>query len=145
MATAYLALGANIGDPSDQLEEAIRRLEQFPQIQVIARSTIIVTEPWGKTDQPRFHNMVIAVETTLEPQALLAVCLSTEAAMGRQRLERWGPRLIDIDIITYEDRVIDEPRLKVPHPLAHERGFVMGPLREIAPDVAAWVAGRAAG
>jgi 2-amino-4-hydroxy-6-hydroxymethyldihydropteridine diphosphokinase len=139
MAKAYLALGANIGDPARQLEEAIRRLDSHPLIDVDARSTVIVTEPWGKTDQPRFHNMAIAVTTALEPLPLLEACLAVEADMGRRRIERWGPRLIDIDIIAYEQRLIDLPSLKVPHPLAHERDFVMTPLREIAPDIAAWL------
>ena len=114
-------------------------LAAHPQIRVTARSSILVTLPWGKTDQPLFHNMAIAIETSLLPLPLLVVCLGIEAALGRKRLERWGPRLIDIDIIAYERQEIDLPSLKVPHPLAHEREFVMAPLREIAPHVAEWI------
>jgi 2-amino-4-hydroxy-6-hydroxymethyldihydropteridine diphosphokinase len=142
MARAYLALGANIGDPPTQLDEAVRRIAATPGIELTRRSSVIVTKPWGKTDQNDFHNMAVAVETTLSPQQLLAACLGIEAEMGRQRLERWGPRRIDIDIIAYERQVIAEPNLKVPHPYAHERAFVLDPLREIAPDVAEWIVGR---
>ena len=142
MARAYLALGANIGDPPAQLDEAVGRIAATPGIELVRRSSVIVTEPWGKTDQNDFHNMAVAVETTLSPQQLRAVCLGIEAEMGRQRLERWGPRLIDIDIIAYERQVIAEPNLKVPHPYAHARAFVLDPLREIAPDVAEWIVGR---
>jgi 2-amino-4-hydroxy-6-hydroxymethyldihydropteridine diphosphokinase len=142
MASAWLALGANIGEPAAQLEEAVARLSCYPGIALVARSSIIRTAPWGKTDQPDFYNMVVAIETTLDPHALLAACLGIEAAMGRQRLEHWGPRLIDIDIVAYERLELDEPRLKVPHPFAHERDFVLQPLREIAPDVAEWIVAR---
>ncbi|MDO8359564.1 MAG: 2-amino-4-hydroxy-6-hydroxymethyldihydropteridine diphosphokinase [Devosia sp.] len=139
MATAWLALGANIGDPLSQLERAIVELAASPQITLKARSTIIVTAPWGKTDQPEFHNMVVAIETSLAPETLLETCLAIEARMGRQRLERWGPRLIDIDIVAYDRQVLSSTRLVIPHPYAHERDFVLIPLREIAPDVADWI------
>lgn len=143
MAMAWLGLGANIGDPVAQLEQAIVELADNPQIALKARSSIIVTAPWGKTDQPEFHNMVIAIETSLAPEPLLKVCLAIEASMGRQRLERWGPRLIDIDIVAYDRRVLNSTRLVIPHPYAHERDFVLIPLREIAPDVAGWIVLRA--
>jgi 2-amino-4-hydroxy-6-hydroxymethyldihydropteridine diphosphokinase len=142
MAKAWLALGANIGDPAAQLEEAIGRLSAHPGIALVARSSIIRTAPWGKTDQPDFFNMVLAVETGLDPHALLAACLAIEAEMGRQRLEHWGPRLIDIDIIAYDRLELAEPDLSIPHPFAHERDFVLAPLREIAPEVADWIVGR---
>ncbi|MFD1941933.1 2-amino-4-hydroxy-6-hydroxymethyldihydropteridine diphosphokinase [Paradevosia shaoguanensis] len=142
MAKAWLVLGANIGDPLAQLEEAVARLDAMPTLAVTKRSSVLLTKPWGKTDQNDFHNMALEVETESTPQELLAICLGVEAAMGRQRLERWGPRLIDIDIIAYERQVIDEPNLKVPHPFAHERDFVLVPLREIAPDVADWLVTR---
>jgi len=142
MATAWLALGANIGNPRAQLEEAVARLDALPSVRVTRASTIIVTEPWGKTDQNDFHNMALEVETDSDPEELLALCLGVEAAMGRQRLEHWGPRLIDIDIIAYEQQVVDQPNLKIPHPYAHERDFVLVPLREIAPAVADWIVER---
>jgi 2-amino-4-hydroxy-6-hydroxymethyldihydropteridine diphosphokinase len=142
MVRAFLALGANIGDPPAQLEEAVRRIAETPGITLARRSSVIVTAPWGKTDQNDFHNMVVEVETSLTPQQLLAICLGIEAEMGRKRIERWGPRLIDIDIVAYGHEVIAEANLKVPHPYAHERAFVLDPLREIAQDVAEWIVGR---
>lgn len=143
MHRAWLALGANIGNPAAQLAEAVERLDRHQQIAVMARSSVIVTPAWGKTDQPDFCNMALAVDTSLGPHALLSACLAIEAAMGRERREHWGPRLIDIDLIAYEREVIDTPDLKLPHPFAHERDFVLVPLREIAPDVAEWIVGRA--
>lgn len=142
MAHAWLALGANIGNPLAQLEDAVARLDAHPHIKVTARSTVIVTAPWGKTDQNDFHNMALAVKTDSTPEELLDACLGIELAMGRERLEHWGPRLIDIDVIAYEREVMDTYRLKLPHPLAHERDFVLIPLREIAPEVADWIVGR---
>jgi len=142
MKKAYLALGANLGDPAGQLEEAIRRLDSDAHIHVFARSTMIVSPAWGKTDQPDFTNMVLGVETSLKPAALLRACLGIENQMGRVRGEPWGPRLIDIDIIAYEDHVIRTPGLTLPHPYAHSRAFVLDPLREIAPAVADWVVRR---
>jgi 2-amino-4-hydroxy-6-hydroxymethyldihydropteridine diphosphokinase len=143
MAMAWLALGANIGDPAAQLEQAIRELAGTPGIILKRRSSILITAPWGKTDQPEFHNMVIAVETSLAPEPLLNACLAIEARMGRQRLERWGPRLIDIDIVAYERQEYESPRLVIPHRYAHERDFVLVPLREIDPDMAEWIVSRA--
>ena len=143
MAMAWLALGANIGDPVSQLKQAIVELAAMPEITVTARSSIIVTAPWGKTDQPDFHNLAIAVETSLSPNALLDACLSIELRLGRQRLERWGPRLIDIDLIAYERQVIESPKLTIPHPHAHARDFVLVPLVEISPEIADWIVRRA--
>ena len=142
MPQAWLSLGANLGHPANQLKDAVRRLKARRDVRVTAASTIIISPPWGKTDQDEFHNMAVAVETDLSPQALLATCLSVEKTMGRKRDEKWGPRLIDIDIIAYERLVIDTPGLTLPHPYAHERDFVLGPLREIAPRMADWIEGR---
>ncbi|MEO5806591.1 2-amino-4-hydroxy-6-hydroxymethyldihydropteridine diphosphokinase [Devosia sp.] len=137
--TAWLSLGANIGDPQAQLAEAILALDMHPRVSVTARSSVIITKPWGKTDQPDFANMAIAVSTDLKPLELLDVCLGVELAMGRIRKEVWGPRLIDIDIIAYERVEIVSDRLTLPHKFAHDRSFVLDPLREIAPDVADWI------
>ncbi|HEY8596041.1 MAG TPA: 2-amino-4-hydroxy-6-hydroxymethyldihydropteridine diphosphokinase [Devosiaceae bacterium] len=142
MPQAWLSLGANLGRPADQLKDAVRRLKARRDIRVTASSTIIITPPWGKTDQDEFHNMAVAVETDLSPQDLLDACLSIEEAMGRKRNEKWGPRLIDIDLIAYEKLVIDTKGLTLPHPYAHERDFVLRPLREIAPRVADWIEAR---
>ena len=138
-ATAWLSLGANIGDPRAQLEEAVRRIDAHPRIDVTKRSTVIATRPWGKTDQPDFANMALEVETSLKPVPLLEALLGMELEMGRVRDDVWGPRLIDIDIIAYDRFEIRTARLTLPHQFAHQRDFVLVPLREIAPEVADWV------
>jgi 2-amino-4-hydroxy-6-hydroxymethyldihydropteridine diphosphokinase len=145
MAKAWLSLGANIGDPTAQLAEAIRRLDAHPAISVTKQSTVIVTKPWGKTDQPDFANMAAEVETDLSPIDLLHVALDTERDMGRVRHEVWGPRVIDVDVIAYERVEMQTGRLTLPHPHAHERAFVLDPLQEIAPETAEWIVGRVAG
>jgi 2-amino-4-hydroxy-6-hydroxymethyldihydropteridine diphosphokinase len=145
MAKAWLSLGANIGDPTAQLAEAIRRLDEHPAIRVTKQSTVIVTKPWGKTDQPDFANMAAEVETDLSPIDLLHVALDTERDMGRVRHEVWGPRVIDVDVIAYERVEMQTGRLTLPHPHAHERAFVLDPLQEIAPETAEWIVGRVAG
>ncbi|KKB09734.1 2-amino-4-hydroxy-6-hydroxymethyldihydropteridine diphosphokinase [Devosia chinhatensis] len=142
MAQAWLSLGANIGDPSAQLTEAVRRLDASHEITVTTRSAIIRTKAWGKTDQPDFANMAIGIDTTLSPIDLLHACLDIERDMGRVRHEVWGPRLIDIDVIAYERVEMDSAKLTLPHRFAHERDFVLAPLREIAPDVADWLVSR---
>jgi 2-amino-4-hydroxy-6-hydroxymethyldihydropteridine diphosphokinase len=142
MATAWLSLGANIGDPAAQLADAIHRLDAHDQISVVAQSRVIRTKAWGKTDQPDFANMAAAVETDLLPIDLLHACLDIERDMGRVRHEVWGPRLIDIDIIAYERLEMDTTKLILPHRFAHERDFVLEPLREISPETAHWIVGR---
>lgn len=142
MARAWLGLGANIGDPPAQVREAVQRLDTHPGISVVAQSSMLITKPWGKTDQPDFSNMVVEVETGLTPFDLLDACLDIEREMGRVRDIRWGPRRIDIDIVAYERLELVSERLHLPHRFAHERDFVLDPLREIAPDVAAWIVGR---
>ncbi|MEX1179588.1 MAG: 2-amino-4-hydroxy-6-hydroxymethyldihydropteridine diphosphokinase [Cucumibacter sp.] len=139
MSRAYLALGANIGAPAKQLKEAVRRIAEHSGIHVVRRSQVIETEPWGKTDQPKFLNMAIEIETSLPPLDLMQACLMIERDMGRVRGEKWGPRVIDIDIIAYGHTRLVTPALTLPHPHAYEREFVLAPLREIAPEVAAWV------
>lgn len=143
MSRAWLALGANIGEPRKQLAEAVRHIDAHPDIEVTKASDVIETEPWGMTDQPRFLNMAIEVETALQPADLLAACLLIEEAMGRQREEKWGPRVIDIDLIAYGRERLRIDGLTLPHPHAHERDFVLVPLREIAPDMAAWIVAEA--
>jgi 2-amino-4-hydroxy-6-hydroxymethyldihydropteridine diphosphokinase len=139
---AWLSLGANIGNPSAQLAEAVRRIGAHDAITITGQSSVLITKPWGKTDQPDFANMILEVETTLEPIELLDVVLGVELDMGRERKEVWGPRLIDIDVIAVDHQIIDQPRLKVPHPYAHERDFVLDPLREVAPGMADWLVSR---
>ena len=143
-ALAWLSLGANLGDPPAQLAEAVRQIADQPAIEITARSTVLATKPWGKLDQPDFANMALEIKTTLEPLDLLAALQAIELNMGRVREEVWGPRLIDIDIIAYDQRVMNTPRLSLPHPFAHERDFVLVPLREIAPQTADWIVRQAA-
>ncbi|WDQ98751.1 2-amino-4-hydroxy-6-hydroxymethyldihydropteridine diphosphokinase [Devosia sp. J2-20] len=139
MATAWLSLGANIGDPRAQLADAVARIGNHREISVTARSSVLTTAPWGKTDQPDFANMAIAISTDLAPIALLDALLEIELAMGRVRKEVWGPRLIDIDIIAYDRLRMATERLTLPHPHAHERDFVTDPLSEIDAETTQWV------
>lgn len=141
---AWLSLGANLGKPAAQLADAIRRIDAHPAISVVKQSRVLATKPWGKTDQPDFANQAAELETSLKPMELLDVLLGIELAMGRVREEVWGPRLIDIDIIAFDQFEIKSPRLTLPHPYAHERDFVLIPLGEIAPDVVAWIKSTAA-
>lgn len=145
MARAWLSLGANIGDPPAQLAAALEALEAHPDIALVRASAVITTKAWGKTDQPDFANMAVEVETTLAPIDLLHACLDIEREMGRVRIEVWGPRVIDIDVIAYERVEMDTTKLILPHRFAHERAFVLDPLREISPDTADWLVERAKG
>ena len=142
MARAWLSLGANLGDAPANLAEAVRRIGEADGVAVVAQSGMITTKPWGKTDQPDFLNLALEINTALEPLPLLDALQAIEAVMGRQRLEHWGPRLIDIDIVAYERLEMDAARLTLPHRYAHERDFVLDPLREIAPAVAEWLTSR---
>lgn len=137
---AFLSLGGNIGDVAAAFIQALRSLDDAPDVALRRSSSVYRTPPWGKIDQPPFLNMAALVETTLPARALLALCLEIERAMGRRRLELWGPRTLDIDILTYADATIDEPDLKTPHPRLAERAFVLAPLAEIAPRLQ--IAGR---
>jgi 2-amino-4-hydroxy-6-hydroxymethyldihydropteridine diphosphokinase len=139
MATAYLGLGANLGDPAAQIRTAISLIDGAPAVRVTNRSKIIISPPWGNVEQNDFHNAVIEVETELDALSLLELCLRIERDMGRVRIAHWGPRTIDIDIIAFGRDILKSQRLTIPHPFAHQRPFVMDPLREIAPDVADWI------
>lgn len=132
MAEAYLALGANLGDPFAALADARRQLTQS-QVAITNASGLYRTPPFGPVAQASFINQCLSVETILEPHALLDLCLDIEHRMGRQRAERWGPRRIDIDLLAYGDRVIADDRLTLPHPGILHRAFVLVPLVEIAP------------
>jgi len=127
---AYVGLGANLGDR----ERSIRRAAEL--IGARRLSSIHETEPWGYSDQPLFLNAVAEVETRLEPRALLDELLAVERRLGRERSgPRYGPRTIDLDLLLYGDRVVDETGLAVPHPRLHERLFVLEPLAELAPSL----------
>ena len=136
VAEALLGLGGNIGDVRATFDRAVAMLCADGAVRLLARSSDYRTPPWGIVDQPAFINAVIMIATSLDPRALLARGLSVERALGRERANerRWGPRAIDIDILAYNDLVMREPDLTLPHPHLFERGFVLLPLAEIAPD-----------
>lgn len=134
MSIAYIALGSNLGDKEKNLRRALLLLTQ-QGVEVVRVSSFLSTEPYGVTDQPQFLNAVACVRTSLAPLALLDVLLATELAMGRVRLRHWGERNIDLDLLLYEDVVLDMPRLHLPHPDMQNRDFVLLPLAEIAPEL----------
>lgn len=131
---ATLGLGGNLGDPVAAFAAALTRLRDHDAIELAALSSVWRTAPWGKLDQPEFRNMAVLLETSLSAEELLALCLAIERESGRERRERWGPRTLDIDILTYGGQMIDRPGLQIPHPRIAERTFVLAPLAEIAPD-----------
>ncbi|AOO83718.1 2-amino-4-hydroxy-6-hydroxymethyldihydropteridine diphosphokinase [Bosea vaviloviae] len=133
---AALGLGGNLGDPVAAFAAALEALEHQPTIRLMRLSSVWRTAPWGKLDQPEFLNMAVLIETDLPADELLALCLSVERENGRERSERWGPRTLDIDILSYGDVEIDQPGLQVPHPRLAERAFALAPLAEIAPMLA---------
>ena len=128
--TVYIALGTNLGERLDNLRAALDTMA--PDVTVLAESHVYETAPWGFEDQPAFLNMAVKAETDLEPEALLKYLKQIEAELGREKSVRWGPRLIDLDILFYDDLIIDTPPLVIPHPRLHERGFVLVPLSDIA-------------
>jgi 2-amino-4-hydroxy-6-hydroxymethyldihydropteridine diphosphokinase len=127
-----LGLGGNIGDPVRAMAAGLRLLDRHEDCRLVAVSRLYRTPPWGKTDQSHFFNACAGVETRLPPEALLDLCLSVEKEMKRERIERWGPRTLDIDILTYDGIEQDGPRLILPHPRMTERGFVLMPLADFA-------------
>ena len=130
-----LGLGSNIGDKAANIAEAMRRLVLSGKVAVTAMSALYRTEPWGKVDQDFFANAAALVTTHLSPLELLDLVKKAETDMGRQLTERWGPRLIDIDVLFYADLKLDTPRLKLPHVELFNRAFVLVPLAEIAPGL----------
>lgn len=142
MPRAFIAFGGNVGDARDTVARAIVQFCDGDRIRLLARSSDYRTPPWGVTEQPDFLNVCIAIDTGLTPLGLLDRAHEVERAFGRDRHreERWGPRSLDIDLLTYGDETLDHPKLTLPHPRLFERAFVLVPLLEIAPD--AVVAGR---
>lgn len=132
---ASLGLGGNLGDPVATFAVALARLRTHAGVELKTTSSVWRTAPWGKLDQPEFRNMAVLIETSLSAEDLLALCLDIERQSGRERRERWGPRTLDIDILTYGSETIDRPGLQVPHPRIAERAFVLAPLVEIAPGI----------
>ena len=136
MAEALLALGGNVGDVRETLDRAIAKFCDGTDVTLLARSSDYRTPPWGVTEQPPFINLCIAVATRLSPGVLLARAHTIESAFGRDRANerRWGPRPLDIDILTYDDLRLDEADLTLPHPRLLKRAFVLVPLAEIVPE-----------
>jgi 2-amino-4-hydroxy-6-hydroxymethyldihydropteridine diphosphokinase len=133
---AYIGLGSNLGDREATIRRALELLDADEGIDVVAVSTLRDTEPVGIVDQPRFLNGAAAVETELGPRELLARLLAVERALGRERTgPRFGPRTVDLDLLLYGGRVVDEPGLRVPHPRLAERKFALEPLAELAPEL----------
>lgn len=134
MTEIYLGLGTNLGDRRGNLQRAVRGLA--PAVTVTAVSPVYATEPWGIVDQPEFLNLCVGGHTDLAPRLLLDFVKALEAALGRKTTARWGPRVIDIDILFYGDLILDEPGLQIPHPGLAERASVLAPLADITPE---WV------
>lgn len=144
---AIVALGSNIGDTRANMARALELLCEAGEVRVVARSRDFKTPPWGITDQPWFANACAGVATGLDARALLARCLAVEQRLGRVRAQKWGPRVIDLDVLAHRDGAVDAPDLVLPHPRITERAFVLAPLADIAPGlvlggctVAAWLA-----
>ncbi|WP_440093411.1 2-amino-4-hydroxy-6-hydroxymethyldihydropteridine diphosphokinase [Pseudomonas syringae] len=130
----YIGLGSNLADPAEQLRSALKALAQLPDTTLIGVSSFYVSDSL-LPGQPRFTNAVAALETALPPLTLLDALQAIERDQGRERHERWGPRTLDLDILLFGDRVMDEPRLKVPHYHMQARAFVLYPLAELAPEL----------
>jgi 2-amino-4-hydroxy-6-hydroxymethyldihydropteridine diphosphokinase len=127
-------LGANIGDKAAQIRIALEHIKNMPETSLLAVSGFYRTQPVGYKEQDWFVNAAALVETTLPPRGILTALLDIEQSMGRIRLDKWGPRIIDLDVLFYDRRVIEEADLILPHPCLDQRRFVLVPLRDIAPD-----------
>ncbi|SDD68215.1 2-amino-4-hydroxy-6-hydroxymethyldihydropteridinediphosphokinase [Terribacillus halophilus] len=135
MKQAWIALGSNISPRETYLEQAAQKLKERPGIRLKQVSTVYETDPVGYEDQDQFLNLVVEVETSLEPMELLHICQNIEQELGRERVIRWGPRTVDLDILLYSTENMNVEELILPHPRMHERAFVLVPLAEIAPDL----------
>jgi len=135
MVTAYIALGSNLGDRHKNIRDALDLLNKSGKVLVVKTSTLYETEPVGGPEQPDYVNGAAKINTALKPRELLLLLNDIETRLGRVRIEKNGPRTIDLDILLYENEVIDDPVLVVPHPRMHERAFVLKGLCEIAPEL----------
>ena len=131
----YLGLGSNLGDKQDYITKTIKNISILKNVKLIRSSSMIITTPYGKTDQSDFLNCVIEIDTDLLPEELLEKCLDIENQLGRIRDEKWGPRTIDIDLLFYENKIINSDVLILPHPELHKREFVLTSLNELCPDL----------
>jgi 2-amino-4-hydroxy-6-hydroxymethyldihydropteridine diphosphokinase len=129
---AFIGIGSNIGVPAENCEKAIQLLKATAEIEVVAQSCLYESEPVGKTDQNWFVNAVVAIRTSLTAKALLDIVLTIEKGLGRERREKWGPRIIDLDLLMYENHVTSSKALTLPHPEMTKRRFVLLPLSEFA-------------
>jgi len=136
MHRAWVGLGSNLGDPTQQLGAALDAMSSTPGIAVLARSSLYRTKAWGDQRQPDFLNAVVALHVTIDANQLLDALLEIELMLGRTRdTRRWGPRTIDLDLLLFDDCVLDSERLVLPHPRMHERAFVLVPLLELCGDI----------
>lgn len=136
MTRVFVALGSNLDDPRTQVLRGFEALSRLPRTTVLARSRLYRSAPWGVIDQPGFVNAATELETALAPRGLLDGLLDLERAAGRDRTgQRWGPRILDLDLLLYGNVELDEPGLRLPHPHLHERAFVLLPLADLAPDL----------
>jgi len=132
---AYVALGSNLGDPRQQVLDAIAALAGLPETRLLRRSALYRTPPWGVLQQPPFVNAVVELDTGLSPRALLQALLSIEQQAGRVRAERNGPRTLDLDVLHVDGVRLDSPELTLPHPRMADRAFVLLPLNDVAPGL----------
>jgi 2-amino-4-hydroxy-6-hydroxymethyldihydropteridine diphosphokinase len=132
---AYVGIGANLGPREETLRRAVELVGGADGVEVVAVSELRETDPVGVVDQPPFLNGAVSVETTRSPRALLDLLLEIERSLGRVRAERWGPRVVDLDLLVYGNGVVDEPGLRVPHPRLHERRFALEPLKDLNPEL----------
>jgi 2-amino-4-hydroxy-6-hydroxymethyldihydropteridine diphosphokinase len=130
----FVGVGSNLGDREFLIRKAVESMRDLPRTLVVRVSSLYDTDPVGEVEQPVFLNAVVWLETTLEPRELLWQLLLIEKRMGRVRTQRWGPRPIDLDLLFYGEETVDEPDLKIPHPEAHQRAFVLLPLLELDPE-----------
>ena len=135
MTLAYVGIGANLGPREETLRRAVELLGHADGVEVVGVSALRETDPVGVIDQPPFLNGAVAIETMLPARALLDLLLEIERSLGRVRGERWGPRIVDLDLLVYENGVVDEPGLHVPHPRLHERRFALEPLADLNPEL----------
>jgi len=133
--TAYIGIGSNLGIPEENCTKAIEKISSTKDIKIISKSSFYQTEPIGEVQQGWFVNSAIKIETDLSPENLLSVLLNLELAMGRTRKEKWGPRLIDLDLLLYDNLVLEKKGLTLPHPEIQNRNFVLVPMSEIAENL----------
>lgn len=135
MTFAYVGIGANLGPREETLRRAVELLGRADGVDVVGVSELRETDPVGVIDQPPFLNGAVAIETTLPARALLDLLLEIERSLGRVRAERWGPRIVDLDLLVYGNGVVDDAGLHVPHPRLHERRFALEPLADLNPEL----------